>query len=153
MKILVVEDDHLQVEWIGQNLQKQFPAAQVEAIRTELAFREKLREIVARPPDIVIMDVMLRWTDPSSSVADAPEDVKKEGVYKAGLRCKKLLAEKGARQIPVLLYTVLERSDLPVKAEGGSPDCYLRKEGKIGELAEQVSRLTGAQRRIPPRDQ
>ena len=36
-----------------------------EVIRTESGFFTALEDISANPPDIIVLDVMLRWTDPS----------------------------------------------------------------------------------------
>ncbi len=65
MYLLVIEDDYLQANWIQENLQTAFPTARIQRIATELDFRSHLEEIGRDRPTVIIMDVMLRWTDPS----------------------------------------------------------------------------------------
>ena len=112
MRILVVEDDHLQREWIRQKLQEEFNA-QIDMISTEGDFRSRLEEIAKNPPDVIIMDIMLRWTDPRPDMQPQPDDVKREGFFRAGLRCQRLLAlDERTKNIPVILYTVLTNNDV-----------------------------------------
>ena len=88
-QILIVEDDHLQSEWIEIEIKKHFPGVQVEKIATEYDFRIKLEDVKKNPPDIILIDVMLRWTDPSPNMIHAPKDVKEDGGhFHAGFRCE-----------------------------------------------------------------
>jgi CheY-like chemotaxis protein len=113
MKILVVEDDYLQSEWLVPMLQRAFPRARIEPVSTEKEFRDKLPEIVMNPPTVVVMDVMLRWSDPEPTMEPPPREVQEGGFYRAGLRCQQLLAaQESTRSVPILLYTVLDREDL-----------------------------------------
>src|SRR5689334_5119881 len=119
MNILLVEDDYTQAQWIRDTLEDAFPGVEVSHIETEFRFRSGLPMITQTPPDIVILDVMLRWDDPGPNVQPAPPDVAAEGFYRAGLRCQKLLGQSDLTStIPVILYTVLERADLASDLEG-----------------------------------
>ncbi|MCI0488512.1 MAG: hypothetical protein L0229_18140 [Blastocatellia bacterium] len=141
MKILIIDDDHLQAEWIHENLERAFPSAKIEHINTELEFRSRLDGIAENPPDIVVLDVMLRWTDPSPKVQLPPDDdVIKEGFYTAGLRCEKLLAQnERTSNIPVILYTVLERADLNQHMQTTRSNVnYLAKESDPEPLIELI---------------
>ena len=113
MKILIVEDDHLQVDLIRARLQSAITHLGVRVVSTESEFRARLSEIEADTPDVIVMDVMLRWADPEPELKRPPKDIHDEGYYRAGLRCQRLLAERErTRNVPVILYTVLDRNDL-----------------------------------------
>jgi CheY-like chemotaxis protein len=136
MFILVVEDDYLQAEWICKKL-KQVLHCEVQRLSTESQFRKQLHEIEEHRPDIVIMDVMLPWTDPSPNIEPPPPEVIKEGFYRAGVRCTQLLiANEKTKSIPVILYTVLERADLEDQLkefESAAKVVHLQK-GKVVHL-------------------
>lgn len=140
MKILLVEDDYIQSELICEALEQAFPSDAIELIRTEHEFRSRLAEIEAGPPDIIILDIMLRWTLPSRDMPELPQDVRDEGLYRAGFRCRNLLAERArTRDIPVILYTVMEASDISDDLEDIAPGTvYLRKEADVQSLIELI---------------
>lgn len=140
MKILLVEDDYIQSDLICEALEQAFPSDVVELIRTEHEFRSRLVDIKARPPDIIILDIMLRWTLPSRDMPELPQDVREEGLYRAGFRCKKLLSEHArTRDIPVILYTVMEVSDIAEDLQDiASGAVYLRKEADMTSLIQLI---------------
>ena len=86
LRILIVEDDHLQEGPFEEQLQDAFPDAQIETVPTEREFRQRLAGYRAQPPDVVIMDVMLRWDFPTPDAAPPPADVVDGGYHWAGLR-------------------------------------------------------------------
>ena len=89
-------------------------------------------------PDVVVMDVMLRWTDPSPNLVEPPDDIKEAGFYRAGLRCAKLLREHvETKHTPVILYTVLERSDVHNNLDDL---VHLSKQADIGPLVGEIRR-------------
>lgn len=115
MRILIVEDDHFQAQWIRTHLEKQMPDAVVQLIKTESAFRSQFEAITQAPPSVIVMDVMLRWADPQppEKMDLPPESIKANGFYRAGLRCAELLqTREETKDVPVILYTVLEQGDL-----------------------------------------
>ena len=110
---VVVEDDHLQEGPIADNLVGMFPDATVEGFATEEQFRAHLPRMRETVPDLVVMDVMLRWASPRPGLPAPPDDVVAGGYYRAGLRCARLmLGDERLRRVPVVLYTILERNDL-----------------------------------------
>jgi DNA-binding NarL/FixJ family response regulator len=144
MKILIVEDDHLQADWIRTTLESGLEGANVEHIRTEHDFQQHFDEIASDPPNVVVMDVMLRWSDPAPEIPAPPDNVRTEGFYRAGLRCSRLLARnERTTRIPVILFTVLEHSDLEDELQKlGRNIIYLRKEADADQLVAAVrSRL------------
>jgi CheY-like chemotaxis protein len=118
MRVLIVEDDHNEETLIRKLLGKQFkiPDEEITTLSTEEEFCNGVESIAqsANPPELVILDVMMRWTDPTVGefdLAGVPATVRQEGPYRAGLRCAERLDELNPA-IPILLYTILEREDL-----------------------------------------
>ena len=110
---VVVEDDHLQEERIVDHLRATFDGARIHALSTEEEFRAHLPAMRADVPDLMLVDVMLRWTDPRPGIPLPPDDVLSGGYYRAGQRCAQLLLDDPVlRAVPVVLYTILERNDL-----------------------------------------
>ena len=142
MHILIVEDDYQQADLIRDSLQSAYPDGKIDLIQTEHEFRAYLDVIAKQPPNIVVLDVMLRWTDPSEKMEPRPEDAKSGGIFEAGLRCKELLAAREAtRRIPIILYTALERADLGSKGQGA---LHLSKEADPEVLINAIRTLTKA---------
>src|SRR5687767_696280 len=112
MRILLLENDYLQAEQIEEDIKAHFGHdVTVERIATEYDFRQWLDAVDRSNPDIAILDVMVPWADPAPKIPEPPQEVVEKGHYRAGLRCANLLAQK-APQIPSILYTVLEKTDL-----------------------------------------
>jgi CheY-like chemotaxis protein len=142
MRVLIVEDDYLQADWLEQILREQFPGVEIESIRSEQKFYDWLERMKSSAPDLIILDVMLRWTDPGSGIP-APEEVSKGGYYRAGLRCEKLLRRaEYTKSTPVILYTVLEALDLGEEIEKiSTQSIYLGKSSDTVPLVETARRL------------
>lgn len=139
MRILLVEDDPLQAESILASLKAHFAGMGIKHLSTEQEFRAKLDEIAASPPDLVILDVMLRWTDPSPGLEVPPEEVRRERHYRAGLRCQRLLSQKlGDDCPPILLYTILETDDVGPLPSGVD---HLSKSSDLGPLIVRIRQL------------
>lgn len=130
MKMLIIEDDHRQAELIYHGLKRYFPRANIDRISTESEFVSRFEDIANNPPDYVVLDVILRWTDPSPEMDSTPAQIKKEGFHRAGLRCAKMLMEdKRTSSSQVIIYSVLEFSNI-------EPD--LRE---LGDLSRRIIRL------------
>ena len=83
---------------------------------TEYDFRNMLSTVESIMPDVILLDIMLRWTNPSPNMPEYPEEVKEEGFYTAGFRCQKILSSNSKlMHIPIIFYTVLDRVDLQDK--------------------------------------
>lgn len=137
---VVVEDDHLQEGPLTDRLASAFPDATVEALCTEEEFRTHLPQLRAHVPDLIVMDVMLRWAFPRPDLPAPPEDVVAGGYYRAGLRCARLLRDDAQlRDVPVVLYTILERSDL--ERDGETLPANTTYVGKSSELDVLVRRI------------
>lgn len=148
MHIVIVEDDFRQAAWMNERIKGRWPAANVERLNTELDFREALPRLAAHPPSLIILDVMLRWQDLSPTMVARPDDVKAEGVYRAGLRCERLLAQdERTRDVPVILYTTLDAPDMqgPLKVLPCNVR-YVRKDTEARELLEAICEFVVRQR-------
>jgi DNA-binding NarL/FixJ family response regulator len=146
MRIVILEDDHLQAETITQQLQKAFPDSTIDLISTEAEFHSSVDRIVKERPDVVILDVMVRWTDPSPDRPVMPKEVADNGHYRAGLRCQYLLAERDPT-IPVILYTILEEQDLEKELSHlKGKVLHLPKSPNLEELTSAVVKVVAGRR-------
>jgi len=147
MRLVIVEDDHMQSEVMVEAVRNAFPSAEImPPIQTERAFYAWLDTVTEDLPDLFIIDIMLPWTttddilgDPEQSI---PDQVRREGVYTAGLRCQARLQQKVmTRHLPVLLYSVLEQDDLkPVLDQVPAHVYVLSKSSDTSPLIQEISR-------------
>lgn len=145
-RFVVVEDDHLQEGPLAEHLEFVFGDATVETLSTEEEFRAHLPALRTDVPDLVVMDVMLRWANPRPDPTAPPEDVVSGGYYRAGLRCAGLMLDDAAlRGVPVVLYTILERGDLERDGMTLPPNTtYVGKSSELDVLIRHIrSRLRG----------
>lgn len=111
-RILLVEDDPMDAMQIREELEPR--GARVDVITTEQEFAESLPGIGKNPPDLIIIDVMLRWTKPRPGLTEdsIPKDVRDQGFYFAGLRCiDQLEQDPKTKAIPWIIYTGLDRNN------------------------------------------
>lgn len=139
MKIVLLEDDYLQAEAIREDISREIPDAELVENSTEQEFQERLDNFKKNPPDVVILDVMVRWTDPSEQAKRAPANVGSEGFMRAGLRCAKQIRELG-NGIPVILYTILDPIDLKEEMSGLDLE-LVTKDPRNTSLLEALNRL------------
>src|SRR5690242_14095860 len=115
-RIILLEDDHRQVDSSREKIVSVFPQLSVEIVNSEYEFRQQLESIATQPPDVIVIDVMLRWTDPAPQMPLRPPDVQREGFYTAGLRCAKLLQhDPRTRRIPLIFYTLVPADEVKEK--------------------------------------
>lgn len=146
MHLVVVEDDHLQAGPLSEHLAAAFDPVTVETVATEEDFRTAMRlRFRGSVPDLIVMDVMLRWAFPRPDMTAPPPDVVAGGYHRAGLRCARLLhADEVLRSVPVVLYTILEESDLLRGGRDLPPNAtYV---GKTSEFDVLVRRLRAQMR-------
>jgi len=144
-RFVIVEDDHLQKGPLEANLQAAFAGAQITTFISEHQFSENIHTLQNSPPDLILMDVMLRWTIPSPNSPAPPAEVAEGGYYRAGLRCANLLlANERLREVPVVLYTILEQADLERDGNRLPANCsYVGKSGDIEVLLRKARALIG----------
>lgn len=140
MNIILIEDDYLQANWLSEQLSEAFQEATVEIIKTEHHFLRRVESIVANPPDIFIIDVMLKWTNPAPEMPPQPPKVEEEGFYRAGFRCQEKLQKYAkTRDVPVIFYTILGEKDLEEELEKVSENVlHLQKQGNTDSLIRQI---------------
>ena len=117
-RILLIEDDHLQAQGIQSGLrnllQRQYPDLVFETFSTESDFYARFEETAEQAFDLVIIDVMLRWANPSPQMTEQPPNVVEGGFFRAGVRCKqKLQSDPRTSSVPTIIYTVLDEGRLP----------------------------------------
>jgi CheY-like chemotaxis protein len=142
MNILLVEDDPLQVEMLEELLRSRDNS--VTVIETELEFVERLDEIEREPPDLFVVDVILRWTDPQPNAQRPPREVIEGGRERAGFRCRaRLLERTGTRELPVILYSHLDPSHFERQLQGlPNSTLYLQKDSDFTPLLDAIQKLT-----------
>lgn len=136
-RILLIEDDHLQAQAIQSGLRnslvREYPHLVFETISTESDFYDRFDELAKRGCDLIIIDVMLRWADPSPQMKEPPAEVVEGGFFRAGVRCKqKLESDPRTSSTPAIIYTVLDDTRLPPGLE------VVQKAGDITPLAERI---------------
>jgi len=89
---------------------------EIEPLETESAFVDWLPLFDSgkkKRPDVVVIDVMLRWTNPHPEQPERPPDVIEGGFMRAGLRClERIRANPKLIFSRVILFTVLTKEDL-----------------------------------------
>ncbi len=146
-RFIVVDDDQLWWERVREELDRSFNEIEWTWIKTESEFRNAVPELIDNPPALILMDVMLPWCTPSEDMEEPPDDVREEGFYFAGLRCSRLLRNNAAtKDIPVVLWTVLEREALRDSVDFDYNGPYVRKDADFEPLLEAICQLTGLRR-------
>lgn len=139
MRILIVEDDDMQSDWLIERLKREF-RTEPDLIRTESEFYDCLDALSSSPPDIIIIDIMLPWTEVERDSRDAPPEIRGKGWFDAGLRCEKLLHEREeTKSIPVILYSMLEPKNLPRDLPHNV--VFVSKVYNIDDLIEKIHSL------------
>ncbi len=145
--IVLVEDGP---DWIAaalEALKASFAGIEVSCIYSESEFVNRLDEFRKLPPKLFVLDVMLPWSEPSPDMPDAPEDVKANGFWRAGVRCQRRLTQTAElNRIPAVFWTIISRRDMERQFEGLQlpPDTfYVSKDGGVGELVARVREIIG----------
>jgi len=147
MAIWLVEDDPMQAKNTLAVLTNAFPEHSCEWMKTEQQFLTVLGAEPLAVPDIVILDVMLPWTEigEDGTVTPAPECFEETGgIFRSGLRCAEALwANPATREVPGVLFTVLTDGDLAaeLKRLKGRPVHWLSKKEPPQRLIALVRSL------------
>lgn len=155
MKILIVEDDYLFAEDMRQDIlsNPKFSGAQVDMVCTEQEFREKFEAIKQAQYDLFILDVMIRWEEPSPTQKPPAEDVLEEGYFRAGIRClQKLRSDKATEHVPVVIHSNLDdkeiRDEMDRRKLNGVSQ-IVAKSGSPRELMDALEKATGSAGPLP----
>jgi CheY-like chemotaxis protein len=118
MRIMVVEDNSLQAKELRRTLAEEFPDATLEWIASESSLLDWVQSSASEVPDVIVMDIMLRWAIATENFQDPPPEVVSQGYYAAGLRCtQRVLQTKRVADVPIVLYSVLNNVDLKGKLD------------------------------------
>jgi len=137
MRALLLEDDTVQFEEVRDQLIAHFRGIEIQRFSTESEFRRKFEEIALNPPDVVVIDVMLRWTDAGSEYLPMPLEIRADhGHFRAGIRCATMLAtDPRTCEVPTIICSVLERADVPPLPVGV---VYVHKESSAENLIRSI---------------
>jgi len=135
LKVLLVEDDHIQRENARQAIESAIDA-EVETKNTEWEFQRDFEAIAKNPPDVAVLDIMLRWANPAADMPIAPGEVTAKP-EQAGLRCaRRLLDDERTHAVKVILYSALAKDDLSADPPKGA-EC-LSKDFDAQNLIEKI---------------
>ena len=113
IQVIIAEDTFVDGQDIRLRIESEFAETDVQVMRTEREFRDRLDEIAAPPPALFILDVMLRWDHPGPAPTVRPPEVEEEGWRRAGIRLQELLAQRpSTAATPVILLSVLKAKEL-----------------------------------------
>ncbi len=136
-RILIIEDDRYQTDEIERCLRPLGVGVDELSHRTQLSpAHEGIAEL---PYKLAVVNMMLRWTDPSPDMEEPPPHIIEEGFYTAGLRCCRELASRGVR---CLIFTALDKAKIPLKPNEMFP--IINKSEGYATLADRVKRLLEA---------
>jgi CheY-like chemotaxis protein len=141
MHFLIVEDDKLQFSYIKNGIRqgRYFSESRIERIATEWEFIGKFESLATEKPDVILLDIMLRWTDPAPDMTLPPADIAEEGFFRAGVRCEQRLAvDPRTRNIPVIVYSILEKTDFDGEIRERPEVHYLEKNFGVEELNSKL---------------
>jgi DNA-binding NarL/FixJ family response regulator len=136
-RFLLLEDNWQHAETLKVWLEAEFLGADVRVMDTAKEFQHGLDAIAADPPDVIILDMMVRYTDADD--ADSITGSKDEDFFTAGARCYDLLASRNlaARAI---LYSVIDKDDLR-KELAHLVKAHVQKREDKGDLLAKIKCL------------
>ncbi len=144
LKVLLLEDDHIQRANVRQAIEDAIEA-EVFTKNTEWEFKRDFELIATNPPQVAVLDIMLRWANPAPEIPKAPDEVTSHPEL-AGLRCASLLlGDRRTQDVKVILYSVLAKDDLSEAPPPGA-DCLVKEldyqnlVDKLKAISPQLSR-------------
>jgi predicted nucleotide-binding protein len=146
MRVLLVEDDHSDVQRITEAIRSVFPSAEVVPFETEEEFRLGLDSVLQRGLDLAVIDALVKWTSATPKI-EAPQDVIAGTFLRAGARCaERLASDPRSTTVPVIIYSAADRSDLHLPPN----TLYVKKDSDSKTLLRLIlSVLQGAQIMVP----
>lgn len=146
MYILIVEDDKAQYSdlknAITQIRTSSNSKQRIERIATESEFIAEFESIARDKPDVIILDVMLRWADPAPDMKLPPSEIAEQGFFRAGVRCeRRLAADPRTSDIPIIVYSILDKKDLVGEITRRPEVSYVEKDFGVEELKSKLERL------------
>ena len=140
--IWVIEDDYFQRETICEAIKTKLKCNVVE-LATEYEFSQELERLTNSLPDFLVLDIMLPWTKLMRKMPPEPQEVIKNGFYRAGIRCEKLFrSREELKHIPIIIYTNLNNDDIQDDLKNASEHThYLGKSSEVNQLVDKIYKL------------
>ncbi len=137
LRIVLLEDNWQQAEFIVGWLKDEFSDPEVRVVETVKEFETAMAEFKAIPPDLLILDLMVQYTDPDDVdlVTGGGEDF-----FTAGARCYELLRECGLSQ-RALIFSVTDKDDLRLAKLEHLIDVHVQKGAEKSVLKEAIRRI------------
>jgi DNA-binding NarL/FixJ family response regulator len=138
MKILMVEDN----QEIGERIYARIASLGTTAwLISESEFLDVWPQIAKAPPDVAVVDVMLRWDIPGDEPRPMPEGT--DPLYTAGIRCaRKIHNTTATSNTRIILYTVIGEADLEDALKEIPDLLYLQKDSDLSPLVEAIRSVT-----------
>ncbi len=135
IKIVLIEDDHFQIEWLREELQRELNA-EVNVLTDEADFVSSIGRLAENPPDVFVVDIMMPWNNTDNLEANRELTAVPPGrsdERRAGIRIRDdLKSNPILGSATVILYSVLDATDLPQGTH------YVPKESSIEPLASAI---------------
>lgn len=132
--VLLVEDDHFQRRSVETALRD--AGYEVTSVSTESEFRSRFEAIAANPPDVAVLDGMVRWTELSRNMIPSPPEVR-DSPQRAGIRCAAQLArDSRTSSVRIIMYSVWAFEDLGADNSTRLPEgvSWIAKERSVDNL-------------------
>lgn len=114
LKLLIVEDDPFAAAGLKSEFEREFREVETRLITSESQFQEDFKHIEQFEPDLIMLDIMLRWSNARINRSlTMPREIKSTSFYRAGFRCLKLLSQSELlKDAPVIIHSILGRDEL-----------------------------------------
>lgn len=108
MKVVLIEDDQLQAGWTRDALSDAFEDLEIRHFATSSGFVAALPELAVSGFDVLISDMLVRWTTLDSDSTRAPDGWR---YFEAGVQHVNAMRQtEGLRNVPAILWTVMSSS-------------------------------------------
>lgn len=136
MKLWFVEDDYNSADETIHDLKRSFSDIELFYIETESGFCDYLERVQEESrPDLVIMDMILRWDNPSPDMRPPLDEVQKDGPFRAGIRCIRRLRDHAETQdVPVIIFSALGESDAKELINADLEPVFYLQKSKVEKL-------------------
>lgn len=139
LRFLLVEDNWQHADIVKEWLEDQFSGSVVRKMRTAKEFHDAFEEIVLDPPDVIILDVMVQYTDADDE--DLRDEIADEqDMFTAGARCYDKLASRDLAG-RAIVYSVIREEDLRKQHLDYLLSAYVQKRPDKENLLGAIKRI------------
>jgi CheY-like chemotaxis protein len=147
ISILMIEDNFTTGQPLLDRIEVVF--GKQRWLKSESDFRLAFDELTSKPPQVAVIDVMLKWDIPRREEEKRRQPADAQPMHEAGLRCARMLLTNPATQrIAIILYSNIDREDLSehVKRLPGNVS-YLQKVPDPDTLIDAIRSVVAAKPR------